>query len=437
MTRSVTAIAKVALRHFWATRAILWVFAAACTPALLFPIILQADGTPTGRWLMIMQYTPIAIFVGTLMSAIWMAAYILSSEKTQLRLSMLRTKPLNGLSIWLGKWIATCLVQAMAILLGFVILISMLLPKVAQHKDLSTWVPFTPDESELYAQAQDMINQRKSNSENNHSTPSVEQMVNHVKLRQYRVAPGRSIDWIIPISQNLTERGAWQLRFQWKLDPMQRTPVSGTWQLTTTDQKILASLPVYELMDGSHTINWPELRIPPHSKSVRITFQNSDQNTSYVFFSTKSPIQLCQQSGSLYPNMLITALLLFGFCASAAAVSLTVSSFLSFPVTVFATHGILFAVIIASLAGQAPGNASMAHHATNHNAVFLTARQFLDQAYMVTASLRNALPFDRLANSLTITYREHLIDLAVLLLVIPLIMASLAHFQYMRQEVMQ
>jgi hypothetical protein len=444
MIRACFFIARATIRHAWNNRAIGWIILATGAVSIGMPLMLTGDGSPEGAWSMQMTYTPTVLFAILATTSVWLGAYSLSIEKQQMTLAMLTTKPVSGFSIWLGKWLGVCAIHALAMLISGIIFLSIVsLRSGSVQSDAHTfWQPFYPDESELFARATSILAEwSPSGAEQDASPPSPEQVMNRLRQQQYRVSPDQSIQWQIPVSRRITTEPLWRLQFHWRLDPMRRSPVAGTWMLHAPDQtKPLATHTLSDKLDGSHVVTWELSELHPPPRTMILSFHAAPENESHVFFDIRHPVSLQQATSSLGPNLLRAGVIAMIFCACIAALALLFSACFSFPVAVFATYGSLFALVIASVAGQDQLRTGHSHdHGDGHGhlAEWLLDHtgHFLDNVYALTYGLREALPFRSLANHVHISLQDHAPFLLIALLLCPLVCATLAHLKITQEEV--
>jgi len=155
MIRAVSAIMYLTLRQAWASRSILGLGMAALVPAVIFPLIIKGDNTPTGAYRMLMTYAPMGLFALLLSGSIWLGAFALATERLHLQFAMLKTKPVRGVCIWLGKWLGVCMVLLLVLTLSGSIFAAMLHLRreslvPASH---AFWLSYAPDEQAIWQQA--------------------------------------------------------------------------------------------------------------------------------------------------------------------------------------------------------------------------------------------------------------------------------------------
>ncbi len=442
MIRAILALVYATLKHAWSTRAIIWLVAWAAVPAVLLPMTLQADRTAAGAHGMILTYTPIALFAVLLVGSIWLSAYTLASERLHLQFSMLRTKPVYGAAIWLGKWLGVLIIIAITLTISVALFFATMIIRF-QGQPIATkpvWTISPPDETVILEQARQMQQNMmlQADPSDHHNIPTLQQWVNRLRQQKYRVAPGSSTSWKIPLT--LHNNTAQAMQFQWRLDPMRRQPVAGTWTLLTPGAiEPLAIYPVSGLLDGTHTISLPQHNIPAATPYLIITFESSPDNEPQIFFDHQNPVRFKQQSGIFLANLIRATMLILALCAATSALTLLFSAFLSFPVTVFAAHGVLVALLVPAIAGQDTPHIrhSHGHHHGHTETWFLThAEHFLNALYRLTRSLRATLPFRRLSENIHISFQEHASVICILILLLPMLCAILAHLKIMREEVL-
>jgi hypothetical protein len=444
MIRAALFIARTTIRQAWHTRAIAWLILATSAVSFFVPRMLKADGTPEGIWSMVMLYAPTMLFAILATSSVWLGAYTLASEKMHAKLAILKTKPVSGFSIWLGKWLGVCAVHTLAMLVSGVILLGMILlvPGPLQSASRTFWQPSYPDERGLLARAESILaDWPEPSTPDAPPIPTLEQIVNRLRQQQYRVAPAEAISWQMPLPRKTSPKNLWRLQFHWRLDPMRRGLVSGTWSLHMPDHaEPVLSLQTSGVLDGSHVIHFemPRTETPP--RHMILTFHASPENASHIFFDINRPVSLQQASGSLIPNVLRAGTVCLIYCYAIAALALLFSACLSFPVAVFTTYGTLFAIVIASVAGQEQMRLGHSHshgetHAHFAERLLDLTTHFLDDMHALTRGLREALPFRALSQHIQISLSDHALLFCVLLVLMPLLCAFLAHLKISHEEV--
>ena len=442
MMHAIYAILKTTLKCAWSTRATIWLLVSSTLPALFAPFLLQADGTTEGARTMILTYTPVLIFGILLTGTIWLSAYALAAERIQPSFAMLRTKPVSGATIWIAKWLAVLTILVTALMIAGITFILSLEARFRGESMANSpvWTAFRPDESHIILQAQQHLDRLREETppDEAHHLPSLQQIANRLRQQNYRVAPGTGTSWHVPIAAD-TDHHPMDMLFSWRLDPMRRAPVSGVWTLTFPGKtEPLAIQNVAGLLDGNHTTSWSRLEIPPEATYLEVRFTASADNEPMIFFDVKNPITLRQFAGTLRTNLIRTAGIMIILCAAATALTLAMSAFLSFPVTVFASHGIMAALLIATVAGHDSIISQHTHGHAHCNTESWLAHQtghFLDIVYRASHTLRAAMPFRRLAEDIRVTFPENTWTLIALSILLPALCAALAHYKIMRDEV--
>ncbi|HAL92250.1 MAG TPA: hypothetical protein DCM68_04410, partial [Verrucomicrobia bacterium] len=115
--RQVAAIVLLALRNALRSRVILVLFALLLAAGFLLPLTIRSDGTPDGLIRIHLAYTlGIATFLLTL-ATLWAGCAAISQEADDKTLQLLLVKPVPRFRIWLGKWIALLLIDALLLAL--------------------------------------------------------------------------------------------------------------------------------------------------------------------------------------------------------------------------------------------------------------------------------------------------------------------------------
>jgi len=202
----------------------------------------------------------------------------------------------------------------------------------------------------------------------------------------------------------------------------------------------LATRHVNGLLDGNHILEWGTMTLPLAMSRISLRFQSAAENAPDIFFDTRSPISLQHEAAPRWHNLMRAAGIMLVYCIAVAAIALSLSAYFSFPVAVFATHGLLVALLIAAVAGQ-PDVFSGHDHVHDHGAadgwILDQSTHLLDVLHSHTLQLGKALPFQELSEHLQITLRDYTAILLLLGLVLPLLCAGLAHARIQRGEAPQ
>jgi len=111
--RQIAAIALLALRTTFRSRVVLVLSALLFVAAFLLPGAIRGDGTPEGLVRLHLTYSlGIAGFLLAL-SNLWAGCAAVSQEADDKTLQLLLVKPVPRFRIWLGKWLALLLVNAL------------------------------------------------------------------------------------------------------------------------------------------------------------------------------------------------------------------------------------------------------------------------------------------------------------------------------------
>lgn len=115
--RQIAAIALLALRNVFRSRIVLVLSALLFAAAFLLPLGIRSDGTPEGLIRLHLAYTlGIASFLLAL-ATLWAGCAAVSQEADDKTLQLLLVKPVPRLRIWLGKWLALLLMDALLLAL--------------------------------------------------------------------------------------------------------------------------------------------------------------------------------------------------------------------------------------------------------------------------------------------------------------------------------
>jgi len=311
--KAIAAIALLALRNAMRSRVILVLFLLLLTAGILLPLTVRSDGTPDGLIRIHLAYTlGIASFLLTL-STLWAGCAALSQEAEEKTLQLLIVKPVPRLSIWLGKWIALLLINA--VLLSLVGLTTALTLQIKLHH------------AELDPQALDLAKQTTLASlQTRHSPlPDIEAEVQAEveALRKKKAIPPE-------ISKEALFESIRRplLAKQFAVAPSQEH----RWEVPQT---VLFS------------------NVPPDATEATVTLINHGTHQATLFFDPANGLVLRQPMGTFAGNYLRALAQLYLRLALFAAIGITLGTLFSMPVASFITLVLLLVLQLSTFVSAA------------------------------------------------------------------------------------
>lgn len=455
--RPIVVLTCLTLKQTLHTRAAVWLLIAMLAAAGGVPFIMKSDGTAEGIVRMLITYPPFLMFSALLTGTIWIAAGLMAREIESGEMTSVITTPVSPAVIWLGKWFGIMVLNAVLLLIAAAVyLISVtIIAKGADHPeqgDLETTQPsigsslpaqrlmngnlrFQPDDSEWRELATAQL--AASHMMQEPAGSSFAQVLNALKTEAFRIPPGTSYTWTIPVTGDRQQRhtqatDAWSLRFRFHCDARERVPLSGHWSISAPDCETV-SVPTGLLLDGLHLMNFFLPGGLP-AGPVKVTFSNSTDSVCTAFFNPLEPVELLQAKSTFPVHLGRTVIVLFCFLAAAASLALFLSTLFSFPVAVFTTLALLFAVTLSQIFAAIP-TPEQNHDASLFNGAFANAGEFLLlQIHGATSSAIKRLPLSALANGYCISNREILNAFLILFAALPALFCLLSTLLCSRKE---
>jgi len=357
--KSIAAIALLALRNALRSRVILLLIFLLLGAGILLPLTMRSDGTPEGLIRIHLAYTlGLASFLLTL-STLWAGCAALSQEAEEKTLQLLIVKPVPRISIWLGKWVALLIINALLLaLVGVTAAITLHLKirqaerdpaalTVARQTTLACLetlhAPLPNVESEAQAEYDALLARGALPSEL--SKKAVLGSIRRSLLaRHYAIAPSNSLSWtFIPPAGSQPTRTL-LIRYICDSSVPGTTDIGTTLTLQTAKQKITRELPA--MAGTSQTVLFTN--ITPDAGDLTVTVLNHGTYNATLFFDPSNGMVLRWPMGTFTGNYLRALAQLYFRLALFAAIGVTLGTLFSMPVATFIT---LVLLLILQLSG--------------------------------------------------------------------------------------
>ncbi|MEI6148054.1 MAG: ABC transporter permease [bacterium] len=328
------------------------------------PSLIQGDGSLPGRIQIIIRYAlGFALFVLSVVT-LWTACGGMAREIEDRRFYLIASKPIHRHEIWLGKWLATVVLNAGLLMLAGLTLSGMLAwtlhgsgsgspaqdAEIRQLLLARTTVPAQPgreDFEERVAQETKTILESGRAPAGISAAELTHQMRRHLLRLEYSLAPQGSTALIFPLPHDrLPGREATLLLHSASSHP-ERRPFVIRWQLGRDGQAM-----------SFQTTNYPaapwQQRIPASVLSADATLgitlrRGEDQDPATLILAPdgRTP-ELLVPVGEFGANLARALLVMLCRLAFLAALGLTAGSLFSMPVAVFVSF---FAIVLLASAG--------------------------------------------------------------------------------------
>ncbi len=357
----IAAIALLALRNALRSRILLVLFLLVLATSFLLPLAIRGDGTPEGLIRLHLAYTlGIASFLLTL-STLWAGCASISQEADDKTLQLLLVKPLPRLRLWLGKWLALVLIDAL--LVAAVGSLSALTLRAKLHRadfppdalsrarattlaSLQTLRAPLPDIDASVRAEYTSLRARRALPPDVPEATLLDSIRRAQLARLYSIPPGASRAWTFP----LPPRAPRTLHVQFRCD----SSLPGSADIPATLSLHIAgqtfSRDLLALPGTSQTLLFPDL---PPAASATLSFATPPSARATLFFDPSDGLLLRHPLGSFPANYLRALALLFLRLALFAALGLTLGTLFSMPVATFLSLVLLLLLQLSSFISAA------------------------------------------------------------------------------------
>lgn len=373
----VLAMMRASLRIHLRSRLALPMLLAVLAADVALPLAIRGDGTLEGLIRLHLTYTlGLASFLLGLFS-LWAGCGGISREAETRTLQLLVTKPVPRLSIWLGKWLALLVLDA--VLLAVALAASAATLHCRIHSPaftdadraatlpiaLSSLTSLHPDLPDVSATVEaDLGRLRAEGRLPDLPEKTIRAQLRHAALvRANTIHPGAEHLWTFTPPPHIPRDAPAWMQFHCDTSAFgvsetaiycypgslvaaiaRSLDISPTWQPTPIVTGIPALHPTPEQLDAF---------ADPRSGIFSLTVKNADPAHATLFFDPDDGVVLRVRTGTFAGNYLRAALLLYGRLALLAAVGLALGTFFSTPVAAFASVVLLLLLQLSGFIGGA------------------------------------------------------------------------------------
>lgn len=354
----IAAIALIALRNALRSRVILVLLVLVLAAGILLPMAIRSDGTPEGLIRLHLAYTlGITVFLLTLAS-LWAGCAAISQEADDKTLQLVLVKPVPRRRIWLGKWLALLLINALLLavvgsLSAATLQVQLRLGRfdhaalaIARQTTLSALqtlrAPLPDIEPEVRAEYEDLRARQALPA--NVTEPAARDSIRRTLLaRRYAIPPGATLTWTFGTVAELPK--TLLVQFKCNSSVPGAATILGSVELQLNGEPLAREI---RAMPGTRQIlvfsNLPAVANSPLS----VVFSNQGAHGATLFFDPAEGLVVRVPRGTFTGNYLRALGLLYLRLALFAALGVTFGTLFSMPVATFLT---LVLVLILQLSG--------------------------------------------------------------------------------------
>ena len=355
--KPILAIAKLTLKAAFRFRivALLALFLLVSVTAL--PLLIKDDGTARGFVQILLTYS-MGLTVTTLgLATLWLSCGILARDIEDCRIQLVVVKPVARWKIWMGKWLGILILNAMLLGASGLVIYGLLEYRggklnedqkfvlenevfVARGSAKEPAIDLTQTVEEIF---QDRM---KQSSLEDVDQAQLKKQIFEMLKHQFQLVPQSMMrEWDIPLGVNPAELKDKPLYLRTKFIAMShKSTFEDTrtfpmfWEVGPMDSP--QSWRVVMLMTPNV---FHEIEVPPNlldeNGHLQVRFINNQNETFY--FDVNEGMEVLYRQGGFLANYLKGLMILFCWLALLAAIGLSASSFLSFPVASFFAVSVL------------------------------------------------------------------------------------------------
>jgi hypothetical protein len=389
------------------------------------PLLLKDDGTARGFTQILLTYTLTLITALLGLSTLWLSCGTLARDIEECQMQVVAVKPVARWQIWLGKWLGIMSLNAALLAISGGGVYALLQWRAAHLSPAEQTVLRTQVlvargsakeaslDGKIQSQTDEELRQRLAANPNTPVDIDAlrKKILEQVKATYQDVPPGYARTWNIHLgaAKNDLHNQPLYLRIRFNSSTYydSRTYL-GLWQLGVPGKtKLWQSNPMSMSPRTFH-----EFKIPPDlfDKNGVLTINFVNLNNVTLLFPLDEGMEVLYPQGSFTLNFIRGLGIIFCWMALFAAIGLTASTFLSFPVAAFVSLGLLTIVLCSNTMAYAvkegsvaPYNANLGHGYSPLDIVIIPAFRL---ALKVIHLAENFSPIDSLSTGRTISWGE-------------------------------
>ncbi len=363
--RAVAAIARVSLQGALRSRLVVAMLGLLLLTVVVLPATIRGDGTLAGYTQVQIRYGLGAAGMILTVMTLWAAAAAVSLDVETRRVQTVVTKPVGPFTLWLGKWLGLCVMNAVLLAACGAVVFAMFLWKTREGpwdpdeaRDFREHVrvariPVSPDLAHLdrrIAEEEEAIRRDPEAPVDVRDARAVREVARQRAVaRELFVAPDSEKSWRFEPPRRIRTDRPLVLRFRLAAARMSMEPVEGAFRVQAGPQTT-DLIPVAAPPNRTTTLTLPPLSLAP-GQPVTVTFVNRDQP---AVFSAGEGLRLGVYETSFAVNYGRALLMMYVRLVFIAALGVTAGALFSFPVAAFVTGCLVFFVAMTAFVRTTP-----------------------------------------------------------------------------------
>jgi hypothetical protein len=356
----VFAIGGIAIRAAVRSRLVVVLLGLLLLAVVGLPLTIKGDGTLAGRAQILLSYTLGAVTAILSIATLWAGCAAVSGEIQERQITLVVTKPVAHLQIWLGKWLGLLALNAVLLALSGVIVYGLLRwttrasqlsadeRETLREEILVARRPARPDPVSVDEPARRLWEERLAAGglPEGIRREDLYKLIKQSLLVQANAVPsGHKRAWTFRLPARRSTERPLLLRFKFSTSLLGDQSVTGLWRVGPPHDPGRFEQRHTNVPEGFHTIQIPSASLG-NVATVVVEYANINPVPLTVFFPPEEGLELLVHEGGLEANLARSLLVVFFQLAFLGAVGVTFGSLLSLPVAVLASG---FAVLLLKI----------------------------------------------------------------------------------------
>ncbi len=354
----IAGIATLSLRSSLRTRTVAALLVLLLATVLFLPRLIHGDGTASGELKILLSYTLGFAFGILALSSLWSACSLFAAEIDTSRIQLTIVKPVRKWELWLGRWIALLLLNALALAAVYGGIYAQVRWRFSGNDALeyptSQYVvrPILPTVAESALQAYNML-ASESALPTNLTKRAILRALEQKESERYDVInPGDAVGWDFTLDHPIRFGDLLTVRLKFDTEFSTREHIQGECVLSSPDcpglavQVELDDFTQNEILFSVDTGELPKLEsgqgvdasaLPERLSRFRLDFRNkmNAKRGGVIMTRFRRDVALLTPGGTFGGNLFRSALVHLCVLGVLSAFGLTLSACLSLPVAAF------------------------------------------------------------------------------------------------------
>ena len=326
------------------------------------PMLLEGDGTSVGVARMTLLYPIGAAFAFLALAAPWTAAASLAADVKSRTLQLVRVKPVGMWQLWTGKWLGLLFLNALLLLAAFAgVYVRLAMTGGLDSDEIRVAKrhirPTLPSIERQIAEIEANVAASREKGLTPRERRELRANLRHrLPYATASLSSGEKWKWVFRPQRLPAEGETIWLRLGLHSDALaQKQPVARLY--ISAEKAFLGQLAPHDIDDFSSRVQEIALAAPApaNSRQLEMTIINlGEKDAPPLMVQPRQGLVLMLKAGRVELNMLRAYSELLSILALLLAVGLTLGSFFSLPVSVFAAACLVVSVIASSYAVSDP-----------------------------------------------------------------------------------